>query len=68
LLENQLREDPGNANVLYNLACAEARAGRTEAAIGHLNEAVASSERFAELASTDTDFDAIRDDPRFPAP
>jgi tetratricopeptide (TPR) repeat protein len=67
ILNGQLTEDPGNANVLYNLACAESRSGRTGAAIDHLTRAVELVPRFAELAQTDNDFDAIRDDDRFPA-
>ena len=67
ILNGQLAEDPGNANVLYNLACAESRSGRTGAAIDHLTRAVELVPRFAELAQTDNDFDAIRDDDRFPA-
>ena len=31
VLSAQLAEDPGNANVLYNLACAESRGGRSDA-------------------------------------
>ena len=67
ILNGQLAEDPGNANVLYNLACAESRSGRAGAAIDHLTRAVELVPRFAELAQTDNDFDAIRDDDRFPA-
>jgi len=51
--------------LLYNLACAEARLGETEAAIGHLGESVALRPSFAELARNDEDLDAIRNDPRF---
>lgn len=68
LLEAQLADDPTDANVLYNLACAEARAGRADDAVRHLNAAVGLHERFARLAAGDADLDAIRDDPRFPAP
>lgn len=66
LLTAQLAEDPGNANVLYNLACAESRAGRTDDALRHLNAAVGLDARFAGLAATDTDLDDVRHDPRFP--
>ena len=62
----QLAEDPENANVLYNLACAESRSGRDGAAIDHLTRAVELEPRFAELAQTDGDLDAIRGDDRFP--
>jgi tetratricopeptide (TPR) repeat protein len=51
--------------LLYNIACAEARLGETEAAIGHLGESIALRPSFAELARNDEDLDAIRDDPRF---
>jgi tetratricopeptide (TPR) repeat protein len=67
LLDAQLAEDPANANVLYNLACAESRSGRNGAAIEHLTRAVELVPRFAELARTDTDFDAIRGEAGFPA-
>lgn len=66
LLTVQLAEDPGNANVLYNLACAESRAGRKDEALGHLEAAVRRDARFAGLAASDTDLDAVRADPRFP--
>jgi len=51
--------------LLYNLACAEARLGETEAAIGHLGESIALRPSFAELARDDEDLDAIKSDPRF---
>jgi tetratricopeptide (TPR) repeat protein len=68
ILNAQLAEDPTNANVLYNLACAESRSGRDGAAIEHLTRAVDLVPRFAELAQTDGDLDAIRGDGRFPPP
>jgi tetratricopeptide (TPR) repeat protein len=68
ILTAQLAEDPANANVLYNLACAECRSGRDGAAIDHLTRAVELVPRFAELARTDGDLDAIRGDVRFPSP
>jgi tetratricopeptide (TPR) repeat protein len=66
LFAEALREHPGNPSLLYNLACAEARAGRKDDAITHLREAIAGGERFAERARSDPDLDAIRDDPSFP--
>ncbi len=66
VLEAQLDEDPGNANVVYNLACAEARAGKLDASLEHLARAVELEPHFAELAQDDTDLDAVRDDDRFP--
>jgi mannose-6-phosphate isomerase-like protein (cupin superfamily) len=58
-------EFPDDATVLYNLACAESLLGGTDNAIAHLEQSIANGERFRELAQTDTDFDAIRDDARF---
>ncbi len=66
LLTTQHAEDPGNANVLYNLACAEARGGYHDSALRHLVRAVELQPEFAELARGDTDFDSLRNDPRFP--
>jgi len=52
---------------LYNLACCEALAGRTDDAMEHLRAAFAgtSSERLRELAREDSDLDPIRDKPGF---
>jgi quercetin dioxygenase-like cupin family protein len=67
LLAAELREHPGSGSLLYNLACAESRAGRTGDAIAHLREAIAAEGRYAGRAREDPDFDAIRDEPAFPA-
>jgi tetratricopeptide (TPR) repeat protein len=66
VLSTQLGEDPDNANVLYNLACAESRAGRSGDAIEHLLLAIALEPQFARNAGSDPDLAAIRDDDRFP--
>jgi tetratricopeptide (TPR) repeat protein len=66
LLSRQLVDDPANANVLYNLACAEARDGRSQDALDHLTAAVQIDPRFAELASKDDDLNTLRTDSRFP--
>ncbi len=68
VLRAQHADDPRNANVLYNLACAEARAGRPDDAVLHLAQAVELEPRFATNAREDADLDAIRLDPRFPPP
>lgn len=65
VLEAQLAEDPGNANVLYNLACAESRDGRLDAALTHLARAVELEPRFAANAREDPDFAALHADERF---
>jgi tetratricopeptide (TPR) repeat protein len=67
VLAGELRDRPDSAGTLYNLACAEARAGRAEDALFHLRRALELDERFRETAAGDPDFDSIRADPRFPA-
>ena len=52
--------------LLYNLACAEAQLGETEAALEHIREAVDAEPRYREYAQTDDDLASIRDDERFP--
>jgi hypothetical protein len=52
--------------LLFNLACFEARGGERDAALEHLNAAVAADERLRKWAQDDEDFASIRDDPRFP--
>ena len=66
VLEAQLAEDPGNANVLYNLACAESRGGHHDAALDHLARSIDLEPSFAALARDDADLDAIQGDDRFP--
>ena len=66
LLLEGLEVHPGNASLLYNLACMEALSGDKDAALEHLAEAV-SNPRFRGFAETDTDLDSLRDDPRFSA-
>lgn len=61
-----LEERPGHPPLLYHLACIEARSGRRDEAIEHLNLAVASDAKLRKWAADDDDLDAIRDDPRFP--
>jgi hypothetical protein len=59
---SEFPDDPG---VLFNLACAESLLGRTDDAIGHLQQSLENDESFRALAKSDSDFDPIRDDPRF---
>ena len=60
-----LEGHPEYTGVFYNVACAEALAGRKEDALEHLRHAIAGSERFRELARDDSDFDSLRDQPAF---
>jgi len=51
----------------YNLACAEARLGETDAALQHLAAAVRERPALAADAHIDADLGSIRGDPRFDA-
>jgi hypothetical protein len=56
---------PEYAAPLYNLACCESLAGRTEDALRHLRLAIDRKESFRSLAVEDSDFDPIRGEPAF---
>jgi mannose-6-phosphate isomerase-like protein (cupin superfamily) len=60
-----IKENPGYAGLLYNVACCESLAGRTADAIEHLRLAIERSERFRSFAAGDSDFDPIREQPEF---
>ena len=64
--QEALRERPDNAALLYNLACMEARGGRRLDALLHLQESVRIDPKYADYASKDSDFAAIRAEPGFP--
>ena len=65
ILAGVVAKYPDDAGALFNLACAESLLGRTDDAIAHLGESIAQDETFRELAQTDSDFDRVRNDPRF---
>jgi tetratricopeptide (TPR) repeat protein len=65
-LQPVLEERP-EALVLFNVACMEARLGRTDDAIVHLEQAIADDDRIKENIRTDGDLDSLREDPRFQA-
>ena len=56
---------PEYAGPLYNLACCESLAGRTDDAIEHLRRAIAGAPDLRGLAAEDSDFDPIRAEPAF---
>jgi mannose-6-phosphate isomerase-like protein (cupin superfamily) len=57
---------PQHGMPLYNLACCEVLAGKpAEDAIGHLRSAFEAMPSLRDLARTDSDLDAIRDEPGF---
>jgi tetratricopeptide (TPR) repeat protein len=65
--EDALAEQPGSAPLLYNLACMESCAGRPLDALTHLRQAIEIDPKWAGYAAKDTDFDAIKAEPGFPA-
>lgn len=67
LLVEGLAEHPGNASLLYNLACAESKLGRPLEALTHLQEAIRANPKYGERARIDPDFDPIRREPGFSA-
>lgn len=58
---------PQYPGLLYNVACCESLAGRTDDAIEHLRRSIDGSERSRASARDDPDFDPIRDEPAFKA-
>ena len=58
-------EHPDHPVLVYNLACCESLAGESAAAVEHLRRAIELSERFRESAGEDSDFDPIREEPKF---
>jgi len=65
LIREGFDQHPGNASLLYELACVEAQAGAADAALDHLEGAVSVAPKFREYAATDDDLAALRDKPRF---
>jgi len=65
--QEALEEQPEHGALLYNLACMEARGGRRLDALLHLQRAVQLEPKWAEFATKDSDFAAIRSEPGFPA-
>jgi tetratricopeptide (TPR) repeat protein len=63
-LQPVLEERP-EALVYFNVACMEARLGRTDDAIRHLEKAIEDDHRIKENIRTDEDLDSLRKDPRF---
>jgi len=67
-IDRALLVDPDNLNMRYNFACVLSIMRDTDAALKMLESALALSGRGAyqiHVAEADTDFDNIRDDPRF---
>lgn len=60
-----IADDPPYDAVYYNTACFEARAGRIDAGLAHLRRAVELSPSLAELARSDDDLAALREQAGF---
>jgi hypothetical protein len=58
---------PEYPDLLYNVACCESLAGRTDDAVAHLRVALEHAGSLRSLAAEDSDLDPIRDDPGFKA-
>jgi mannose-6-phosphate isomerase-like protein (cupin superfamily) len=67
LMHDGLAAKPGDASLLYNLACFEANVGRLDDAAAHLQQALdAEPENVPEWAADDADLDPLRERPDFP--
>ena len=56
---------PEYPDLAYNVACCESLAGRRADAIEHLRLAIDGNEQFRAMATGDSDFDPIREEPAF---
>jgi quercetin dioxygenase-like cupin family protein len=66
LTAQALKSHPDAWQGFFNAACLEARVGDPDRAFEHLERAVElEPEKAREFAKTDSDFDSIRDEPRF---
>jgi mannose-6-phosphate isomerase-like protein (cupin superfamily) len=57
--------EPRYAVPLYNLACCESLAGRTDVALEHLRQSIELMDGMREYAKSDSDLDPIRGEPAF---
>lgn len=58
---------PDRAFMLYNLACSEARIGRKDGALDHLERAIAAGYNNRQAIEKDPDLESLHGDPRFEA-
>jgi tetratricopeptide (TPR) repeat protein len=66
IVRERLGEHPGDGATLYDLACIEAQAGKHDAAIEHLREALAARPEVREWGAGDADLDPLRGRADFP--
>ena len=68
LMADLVEQNPDAWQGFFNAACLEARLGDRDRAMEHFERALElEPEKAREFAKTDSDFDSIRDDPRFVA-
>jgi len=67
ILRPALEVHPGNALILYNIACMESCLGNADAVWEPLEEALTAWPQFKETAAKDEDLEPLREDPRFQA-
>ena len=68
LMADLVEQNPDAWQGFFNAACLEARLGDRDRAMEHFERALQlEPEKAREFAKTDSDFDSIRDDPRFMA-
>jgi len=68
LMADLVEQNPDAWQGFFNAACLEARLGDRDRAMEHFERALElEPEKAREFAKTDSDFDSIRDDPRFMA-
>lgn len=66
LISQALEKHPDDWQGYFNAACLEARLGERERAFEYLERSLElEPEQTREFAKTDSDFDSVRDDPRF---
>jgi tetratricopeptide (TPR) repeat protein len=65
VLLDALERYEDKSTLFYNLACADALLGDTDAAIGHLRTALKGDPSLAVYLPEDKDLASLRDDPRF---
>jgi tetratricopeptide (TPR) repeat protein len=65
-LEDALARRPDHPAILYNLACAEALAGRSDDAIAHVTRTLELKPEWSDEIAKDEDFAALRDRPDWP--
>jgi tetratricopeptide (TPR) repeat protein len=62
-LREIVAENPQYGLLFYNLACCESLTGQPADAVEHLRRAIELSDQFRDFAKTDSDLDAIREEP-----